>query len=596
MNSLKIIVTGLAICIHAFSFGQIEKEIESSIKKVTVYSLGAQMESEASFTSQTGQMILKLTGLSPYINAESIRIGGDGSFTILNVQHQNDYLNELDKNKEMESIKSRIEELRFKTEEEETRIKIIDEKLDFLNANRQITGKEQTIDPENFKSFNFFFGSNIEELNLENLKKRRLINEYQNEIDKLVNQSNSINSSPDLPSGTIIITIDSKQSKITKLNFTCYVNNASWYPSYDVRFQGINKPLVVTYKANIKQNTGVDWKDVNLVLSTAKTGISAQIPEFSTHYLDFYYPEITYALAARASGLQITDDGLTGSDSGIKIRGISEPGENEPLYIVDGVPQNDISGLRPEGIANIEVLKDASSTAIYGSRGSNGVLRITTKRKGDNPSIPLLISSKAETSVEYSIEAHQTIQSNNKIANVIYKESFLESEYDYRTIPFLSENVFLVAKIPDWYKAEFIDGEANLYLENSFIGKSIINARQFTDTLEISFGVDNHIGIKREKMNDFEEDQLIGLNRKETTGYTITLRNNKPYPVTTKVTDQVPVSTTKDIQVDIIDLSEGIMEKDSGMIEWDVKLNPGESKKILVKYSVKYPKDKMVVL
>lgn len=594
----KLTLIGLAICLCTFSFGQIEKEVKSEIKKVTVFAKGAQIEREASVSLQQGQMILKLTGLSPYIKKESIRVDGDGSYTILTVQHQNDYLNELNKSKEIETLKNKIEELKLKTEDEEAWIKIIKDKLDFLYSNKSITGKEQSVNPEIFKSLNAIYGDNIETLNLDLLKRQRKIIDYKKESDKLNNQLTSLNNKSDLPSGTVLVTIESKQIKTSKISFNYLVDNAAWYPSYDIRFLGLDKPLNITYKANVRQNTGIDWNDVKLVLSTAKTNISAKIPSLTPFYLQFYYPEIANALQGRVAGVQISQSsGAPGADSEIRIRGISSiNGNSNPLYVVDGVPQNDISALNPNDIQNIEVLKDASASAIYGSRGANGVVLVTTKSGNDKSSVPLTITSKRETSNEYIVDASQTIISNNKTTTVSFRESNLKADFEYQSIPKLSENVFLIGKISDWYKAELIDGEVNVYLENSYVGKSNINTEQFKDTLDISFGIDNNISIKREKLTEFSENQFIGANRKETVAYKLTLRNNKSYPISTLIYDQVPISTTKDIQVEILEISGGKLDTDTGKVEWEISLKSNENKELIIKYSVKYPKDKKVMI
>jgi hypothetical protein len=143
---MKKISTLFSFVIFPFSisFAQAEKDISSIIKKVTVFSQGAQIENEANVSVQQGQMIIRFTGLSPYINKESIRIDGDGSFTILNVQHQNDYMNKLDKSEESESLQNKIEELQTKIEDETTRINILKQKLGFLDVNIQITGSERS--------------------------------------------------------------------------------------------------------------------------------------------------------------------------------------------------------------------------------------------------------------------------------------------------------------------------------------------------------------------------------------------------------------------------------------------------------------------
>ena len=579
-------------------FSQTEKEVKSKISKVTVYSKGVQIESEAKFELEQGKFLLSFKNLSPYINKESIRIDGDGKYTILNVQLRNDYINELEKNKEITDLNSTIQQYTDKIEDEETWIKILNEKLEFLKSNKNVTGKEQAINPDVFKSLNLIYGDNIEKNSIEVLKRQRLIKDYTKEADKLQNQLNSLNSKNELPSGVISIMVDSKQIQSSTIKLSYFVDNAKWYPSYDIRFLNINKPLSISYKANISQNTGVDWKNVDLKLSTAKTNVSAQIPSLNTNYLQYYYPNISTALQGRVSGVSISNNaGAPEASPEIRIRGIrSIDNNNNPLYIVDGVPQSDISSISPTDVDNIEVLKDASSVAIYGSRGANGVILITTKQQKDKSNVPLTITSKNETSSEYSVDAQQSINSDNKLNTITFRETELNATYEYQTIPKLSKNVYLIGKIRDWYKADLMDGEANIYLENSFVGKSKISTQQFSDTLDISFGIDNNISVNREKIKDFSESQFIGSNKKETFAWKLTIRNNKTYSVKAKLFDQVPISSIKDIQVEILELSGGLINPNNGKVQWTIDLNPNETKQMILKYSVKYPKDRTVII
>lgn len=567
--------------------------------QVTVFVQGAQVEREASFALQKGQTVLKLTGLSPYIRKESLRVSGDGSYVILNVQHRNDYLNGLNKREDIEHLEQKIKEVQLKVEDEEAWIKIIKDKLDFLYTNKDIAGKEQGLDPEDFKTLNAMYGHNTETLNLDLLKRQRKMVDYKKELSKLKNQRSSVNNKADLPSGTLLVTIDSKQGRTSKIAFNYLVDHATWYPSYDVRFQGIEKPLNLIHKANIRQNTGVDWNEVKLVLSTTKTNIAAEMPLLHPFYLRFYEPISTmhYRKEAKDASLLAEEVVFEEESDDLVIRGAAASLDaSNPLYIVDGVPQEDISSLAPSEIESLDVLKDASATAIYGARGANGVVLVTTRySKGERP-MPLTISTKSETSNAYTVDASQTILSNNEVFTVNFMDSDLAADFEYQSIPKLSENVFLIGKIKDWHEAELIDGEVNLYLENSFVGKSSINTSQFSDTLNLSFGTDNNISVKREKLTDFSEKKLIGANRKETIAHKITLRNNKSYAVSTVIYDQIPISTTKDIQVEVLETSAGKVDKDFGRLEWKITLNPNENKELIVKYAVKYPKDKNVFI
>lgn len=595
-----LITTVLAAGLCTLSYGQVEKEIVSRVKNVTIYRSGAQVENEATAELKKGMMILKFTGLSPYIRKESIRVEGNGSFIIQSVRHQTDYLNELEKNREISSVRTRINLLRDSVEYDNSMIRIMNDKIDFLKTNKDITGKDRAIDPEVFRSLNSFYGNSLETLTLDLMKRGRILRTHEEELAKLNRQLEDLNNMTDMPSGTIIVAIEARQTVSSPVRLSYIVDRANWYPTYDIRFTGTGKPLAVTFKANISQQTGIDWKDVNLVLSTAQTDISAQIPGLSPNYLSYYVPRtentIATALQGRVAGVSVEESPMM-AKSAISIRGISSvSGDNKPLYVVDGIPVDDISYLNPEDIASMNVLKNSSATSIYGSRGSNGVVLIDTKKNKEVSSVPLTVTSQSETISEFIVDGSQTILSGSKTNTVAFRETSIDAEYEYQTVPLLSEHVYLIGKIKDWHKADLLDGDASIYMENSFVGTSTINTQQFSDTLDISFGADNNISIKREKLTDFSEDQFIGVNRKVTLAYKITVRNNKAYSVPVLVRDQVPVSTIKDIQVEPMELSGGKINTDTGEVIWKTEMKPGETKELILKFSVKYPKDKTVII
>lgn len=572
---------------------QSEKEIKTTIENVTVYSSGAQIERKAVFELLTGKTKLTFTGLSPYINAESIRVDGDGRYTILNVQLENDYLNELEKTKEINDLNTSIQKYRDLIEDEETWIKILNEKIDFLKSNRTITGKEQAVDPEVFKTLNSLYGENFEKYSLDLVKRKRQIKTYTTEVDKLTNQLNTLNNRSELPSGKITVVVNSKKIQQASLNLVYLVENARWYPTFDIRFIDVNKPLSISYKANISQQTGVDWKETNLVLSTAKTNVSAQIPTLVANYLQFYYPPVANTPLLRKEVSQLSNVTYI---EGMKVRG-SATTENsaEPMYVIDGVVANDASHLNPDDIQTMDVLKGEAATAIYGSRGADGVIIITTKQGAQNLQIPLTATNRNETAIEHIVDDKQTIVADNNVNTLTFREAELKATYEYQTIPKLSKNVYLVAKVADWFKADLMDGEASIYMQNSFVGISRINTQQFTDTLDISFGIDNNISVNREKIKDFTQSEFIGSNKKDTYAFKLTLRNNKPFAVKVKLIDQVPVSSTKEIEVEPLELSGGQMNKNTGKVVWIIELMPNETRQVILKYSIRLPKDKVVL-
>lgn len=123
------------------------------------------------------------------------------------------------------------------------------------------------------------------------------------------------------------------------------------------------------------------------------------------------------ALQGRAAGVTVTSNsGQPGQGATIRIRGIgSALGGNDPLYVVDGVITGDIKWLSPTDIQSMEILKDASATAIYGSRGANGVILITTK-------------SGSEGKMNITFDAYWGIQNRWKKMDVLGSKDFAETE------------------------------------------------------------------------------------------------------------------------------------------------------------------------
>jgi hypothetical protein len=102
--------------------------------------------------------------------------------------------------------------------------------------------------------------------------------------------------------------------------------------------------------------------------------------------------------------------------------------------------------------------------------------------------------------------------------------------------------------------------------------------------------------VKREKRKDFTSKKTIGSNKTETFSYLLTIRNNKSVPVKITLNDQIPVSSNSGISVETIELSGGRHNEQTGEIMWDLDIKQQETKQIILTYSVRYPKDKTVVL
>ena len=151
-----------------------------------------------------------------------------------------------------------------------------------------------------------------------------------------------------------------------------------------------------------------------------------------------------------------------------------------------------------------------------------------------------------------------------------------------------------MAEISDYSKFNLLPGEANIIFEGMYVGKTVINPNQTTDTLNLSMGRDKKISIKREKIADKSGTKFLSAYKEQTFTYDITIRNNKKESIELLLKDQYPISTDKEITVELLEKDRAKVNEETGILTWDLKLGTNETKKIRISYKVRYPKDKVI--
>jgi uncharacterized protein (TIGR02231 family) len=533
----KIIVFLLILIPFNMAFSaESSKDIKATLKHVTVYPDRAQMTHDATVEIPSGKTILKLGALSPYIDPQSIQVKGNGEFTIVSVNYQNNYLQNLEDLPEIKEIRSQIEALQLKVEDEQAAISTLKEKEAFLVANRSVLDKKTTLSIDQLKSVMDMYTTNMEQVSTSILKKNRLIKDYQKQIDALQKQISDKTGKQQLPSGEISVTVTAENPVSGKLNFSYVVSNAGWYPSYDVRVDDITRPVNIFFKANVFQNTGVEWKDVKLSFSNATPWVAGNVPVLDPWFIDYYEP--------------------------------------------------------------MPVMK--SRMAMMSAKGQAPVaaeIATNDMAKEEVAAAPVAVEKQVgETTITFDVAIPCSIAADGKVQTIEIQRSTVPAEYKYVTVPRVSTVAYLTASITDWEKLSLQSGEATLYFENTFVGKSTLDVTQLKDTFSLSLGNDNSILVKREKRQDFTSKKMFGSNKTDIYSYLITIKNNKPGPIKITLNDQIPVSSNSGITVEATEISGGKLNSQTGLVNWDLEIKPQETKQIILTYSVKYPKDKSIIL
>ncbi|WP_420601870.1 mucoidy inhibitor MuiA family protein [Flagellimonas sp.] len=280
---------------------------------------------------------------------------------------------------------------------------------------------------------------------------------------------------------------------------------------------------------------------------------------------------------------------LAGSVSSVSIRGYNSAPRTQPLYIVDGVPINGFTegDLDASEIQSVEVLKGDEATAIYGNRGASGIIVITTKKSTVQDDL---------TNTKFAIKKPYSIVSDGDITAIEINTFQLPAEYEYFAAPLVNENVFLTAQLKDWEKLQLLPGEANVYYEGGYAGKTNIDPFTVKKEMTLSLGIDPNITISRKQQRNFKSKSFTGSNRILDRVYDLEVKNNKNLAVSLKLMDRIPISQNREIKVDDVDPRTADYDKKTGLLTWKLQLASQESKKESFSFQVKYPKGKYISL
>lgn len=305
---------------------------------------------------------------------------------------------------------------------------------------------------------------------------------------------------------------------------------------------------------------------------------------------------IDQALAGRVSGVKVSNaSGQPGAPATIRVHGCSSVnGPGEPLYVVDGMPinvdgsnGNPLANIDPNDIVSMEVLKDASATSIYGSRASNGVVIITTK-KGSKYGSGLYLSTFSKLQ-DYTAESTtlNTIPSDGSEHEATLGTQSIPANFSYYAAPKITPNVYMLAEVPNWRDYELLKGKLRVFLDNTYVGDSYWTPLEIQDTLHFSLGVEKNIGVERTLKATKEKKNLLRTAKKVTRNWQITVKNNKETAVDIVVEDQIPVATNDDAKVTLLESSNAKVDEKEGRLKWTLHLAPGEKKELNINYEVK---------
>lgn len=514
----------------------------STIKNVTVFQRKAQVHREAVVSFLPGDNLVKFEGLATNLDGSSIQVGGDTEFTIVSVNHNRNFMKDPVVSPRLKLVKDSLNDVKFKLEIRNRHLSVYEAEKSLLLANKSVGGSQTGLDVEDLIEVADLYRSRLIELEMKILDISEERKEFQKEVKKLKRQVNELNGKATKNTNEITVRISSKLKTKTKIYLSYVVSDAGWTPIYDIRSKGHPGPVNLSYKGNVWQQTGSDWNNVTLTLSTGNPTLSNTAPTVKPWALQFQ-PIIS----------DQNNKGMYGNSR----RQYASPRNDNDDY---------------------EENEAAESTADYKAK----YLR------------PEVVVSKGNVNTEFEIKIPYTIPSNGQYNAVEIQSYALSANYQFYVAPKFDKDAFLMAKIADWSNLNLLSGKANIYYDGTFIGSSFIDAAITKDTMELSLGRDFAVVVERKKIKDYCKESTIGSSVKKTLGLQINIRNTKNIPITILLQDQIPISKTKEIEITTIETSNAKYQENTGKLEWKITLQPRETKSVEFKYQVKYPKSKTI--
>lgn len=510
--------------------GQTVTEVDSKISEVTVFLNRAQVVREVRAHIGAGKTNLVIGGLTSALDPQSIQVSGSGNAVILGIQHNQNYLDEGNKPPKLKHLEDSLEYYVTRLTKVQNDKAILEKEEKLMEANQKIGGTQQNLTVAELKAMADFFRARMSDIGAAKIDADEQIKDINEKITRLKKQIAEQRGLLSRNTSEIVVSVSAKASTQASLEVSYVVNDAGWYPVYDLRATDTKSPVMLNYKANVFQQTGESWENVKLTLSTANPAQGGQKPELYTWYLDFPRP-------------------MPLQEKAVRIRGAAAHRVADTAQMAES---------------------DFESVANYVS------------------------TIQTSLNTEFEIALPYTIPSTPKPTVVDIASHEVPATYRYATTPKLDRDAFLLARVTGWEAFSLLPGEANVFFEGTFVGKTFVDPANVRDTLDVSLGRDKRIVVEREKVKDFTSRRTIGANRRDRYTWEISIRNTRNEPVKIMVEDHVPVSQNSQIEVAVDDTGGARYNTENGKLVWELALNPNETKKVRYSFEVKYPKDQVI--
>ena len=523
---------------------------KAKVTAVKVYRNSAELQNTVNFSVPSGISEIVIGNISEEINEKTIQIGVNSkNISILSSQFTNDYSTDFKMdttNPQIKKVNDSIKIVENLISKNRIELDANKKAVELLDKNQTVLVGSNSSNVAQLTQLTEFYTNKRIELENKLVSLKTKGDDLSKKLSRLKSslKTKEQKEAEEFADGVIVLKLMSPTAGNIKLNINYLTDNVSWKPYYEIKTDKISAPLDVTFKAIVKQNTGLDWKGVKLTLINGNSSRNNYAPTVS--------PWFIYAQSPKEREI-LREEKIANKSAAIRIRGM--------------------------GSVNAEEYDDVQSNALEEV--------VVTAYAGFNV-------NANELNTSYDIDIPYDILSNNEDHLISLYQQKIPADYQYFTAPNYRREAYLLAKVKDFSKYHLVSAPASVIFENMYIGETRVSPDQTNNEMNITLGNDPKISIRREDIQDKSGEKFLSSYREKVVTYDLVIKNNKKEQISMEIKDRFPLSNNEAVKIEVLDKSGATKDDEKGFLTWNIKLSPSETKKLRVSYKVRYPKDYIV--
>jgi len=511
-----------------------------TLNDVTVFIRGAELFNSSKVTLPAGESEVVFTNIASGLNEQSLMLDADNGVVVQSFSIKRDFLTE-HVSPEVEQLTKQIDNEVREQGKLNVQREVIQAQLAVLESNRALGSEKEGASVEQVNQMLELVSRRMSEVLLADIEIKEKIAVIDKNIEKLKSQLDEAQQKTGQTVNQVVVKFYTAKAVTSNVKLSYVIPDAGWVPTYDVRVNSITQPVKLSYKANVFQNSGINWDKVNLTLSSGNPSEGAQAPKLQPWYLDFYQDYSSSKMA----------------------RSIPRPAPAPVEEMAAGANAPELDGAMAP--------RAKSSLSDYVITDAGGV------------------------NTRFSISLPYNIASDGKGHSVTIKDVDVQGDYRYVVVPKIEPDAFLQVQLKDWEQLNLLPGKSSIFFEGSFVGQGYINIAEAKETLDLSLGRDKKIIVNRENGKQLtSKAEFFGNSVSQQYSFVTSVKNTRKEPIKLVVMEQMPLSRDSAIAIDGLKYDGASYDKDTGNVQWALDLPANQSETFSLSYTVKYPKDKRV--